>query len=232
MTRRGLDRVWGRRQGKRLRARQQALLDEFLPRIAIAAPSAEGISDPGALFGDLRPCEIWLEIGYGAGEHLAAQAAAHPQAGLIGCEVFRQGIAKALARIADAGLVNIRLFEGDARRLMAALPDRSLARVFLLFPDPWPKTRHHKRRFVQVETLSEIARLLSDGGLFRVASDLPGYVRWTLERMARHAAFEWTAEGPADWRVRPPDWPPTRYEAKAVREGRAPAYLEFRRVRR
>lgn len=225
----GLDRIWGRRQGKRLRTRQRERLETLLPRLRVSEPPPNAFLDAAALFGERTPKELWLEIGFGAGEHMTALAEAHPDVGIIGCEPFVQGMAKALARIEDMGLANIRLFDGDARRLLTWLPSGSLSRIFLLFPDPWPKTRHHKRRFVQRETLDEFARLLPPGGVFRFASDIPGYVRWTLEHVYRHGAFEWTAERPCDWRQRPRDWPPTRYEAKAVRQGRTPAYLEFRR---
>lgn len=223
----GLDRLWGRRHGKRLRPGQRRLLETLLPCLKVPEPPSGEFLDLAALFGGRTPTELWLEIGFGAGEHLCAQADVHPEAGIIGCEPFVQGMAKALARIENRGLTNVRLFDGDARHLLTWLPCASLSRIFLLFPDPWPKARHHKRRFVQQETLTEFARLLPPGGEFRFASDIPGYVRWTLEHVLRHGAFEWTAERPADWRSRPPDWPPTRYEQKAIAEGRVPTYLRF-----
>jgi tRNA (guanine-N7-)-methyltransferase len=225
----GLRRLYGRRQAFRLRDRQARLVDELLPRIEIAVPET-GELDLGALFPQAD--DIWLEVGFGGGEHLAWQAAHNPQVGMIGCEPFINGTAKLLSKIDDEGLQNIRILPGDARPLLEHLPDASIGRAFLLFPDPWPKSRHHKRRFVQPHVLDELAQLLKDGAEFRVASDIPGYVAWTLERVMPHPAFEWTAEGPADWRVRPDDWPGTRYEAKAIRAGRRPAYLKFRRILR
>ena len=171
--------------------------------------------------------DIWLEIGFGAGEHLLALAQANPNVGLIGAEPYEAGVAKLLTRIAEHTPPNIRLYEGDARDILAALPDASLGRIFLLFPDPWPKTRHHKRRFIQMEMLDIFARVLRPGGELRVASDDAGYVDWTLERGLAHPAFDWTATGPSDWKNRPSDAPPTRYEAKALHG--PPAYLSFRR---
>jgi tRNA (guanine-N7-)-methyltransferase len=177
------------------------------------------------------PKNISLEIGFGGGEHLVEWAKRHPAKGFIGAEPFVNGMGKMLAHLDDEKLENVRLFAGDARRLVEALAAASLARVFLLFPDPWPKTRHWKRRYVQDETLIELARVLEDGGSLRIASDIPHYIDWTLARMARRPEF--VAVHPAGgWRERPPDWPPTRYELKAIREGRMPVYLEFRRATR
>ncbi len=230
----GLRRLYGRRQSFRLRGRQQRLIDELLPTLAIELPE-QGALDLKALFPHTD--EIWLEVGFGAGEHLVWQARQNPGVGFIGCEPFINGLAKLLAKIEDARIennafTNIRIFPGDARMLLERLPDASLGRAFLLFPDPWPKTRHHKRRFVQTQVLDELARVLRDGAEFRVASDISGYVAWVLERVMPHLAFEWTAEGASDWRQRGPDWPPTRYEAKAIKAGRRPAYLKFRRKQR
>jgi len=184
--------------------------------------------DPAALFGEpVR--ELWLEIGFGAGEHLALQAAAHPAIGFIGCEVFLNGIAALLAEVAALGLANVRVFPGDARALLDALPDASIGRVFLLFPDPWPKHRHEGRRFVQATNLDRLQRTMRDGAELRIASDDPGHVAWVLERCLGHPGFEWTASRAEDWRRRPHDWPLTRYEAKAREEGRSATYLRFRR---
>jgi tRNA (guanine-N7-)-methyltransferase len=191
--------------------------------------------------------DVWLEVGFGGGEHLIAQALAHPRVGLIGAEPYEAGVAKLLAAIdkelsspvyvggADPGLepgeteggINIRIHEGDARDVIAALPQASLGRVFVLFPDPWPKTRHHKRRFIQMETLDALARVLKDGAELRFASDDAAYAAWTLERLGAHPAFAWTARRAEDWRLRPPGWPQTRYETKAL-HGR-PVYLGFLR---
>jgi tRNA (guanine-N7-)-methyltransferase len=219
--------LYGRRKGHRLRPGQARLMQELLPHLRVALAGDEEI-DPATLFGH-RPRAVWLEIGFGGGEHLAAQAAASPDVGMIGCEPFENGIAQLLARIEAHGLDNIRIHDGDARLILDRLAAGSIARVFLLFPDPWPKRRHHKRRFVSAENLDRLARLVPAGGILRIASDIADYVRWTLYHVHAHGAFEWTAQGPGDWRHRPADWPATRYEAKALEAGRIPAYLEFRR---
>lgn len=169
----------------------------------------------------------WLEIGFGGGEHLAWQGAQHPRIGLIGCEPFVNGVSSLLHQIEQQGLDNIRIHPDDARPLIDALPDASIDRCFLLFPDPWPKARHHRRRFVGPETLDAVARILSDGAEFRLASDDAGLVDWMLYQLRRHPAFRWTASRAADWRTRPPDWPGTRYESKAL-HGR-PVYMTFHR---
>ncbi len=219
-------RLYGRRQAFKLKPNQERLIDELLPKLAITLPET-GMLDLDALFPHAR--EVWLEIGFGGGEHLAWQAAQNPDVGFIGVEPFINGMAKVLVQIEALGLSNIRLLQGDARNLIERLPEASLGRAFLLFPDPWPKTRHHKRRYVQQETLDELARVLKDNAEFRVASDIPAYVAWTLERVMPHPEFDWTAERAADWQNRPQDWAPTRYEQKALKAGRVPAYLRFRR---
>ena len=175
---------------------------------------------------------MWLEVGFGGGEHLAAQAMSRRDVGLIGSEPFVNGLASLCALIDEGGLANIRIHDDDARLLIECLADASIARMFLLFPDPWPKARHHKRRFVSAETLDACARILADGAEMRIATDDRGYCRWMLEHFARHDAFSWTARGPGDWRQRPDDWPPTRYEAKARDQGRPPVFLTYRRVPR
>lgn len=218
---------YGRRHGRRLRAGQQALLDERLPDLAIAA---DGPVDPATLFPGRRRFE--LEIGFGGGEHLAAAAARHPDTGFVGCEAYVNGIARLLAAIEREGLDNIRIWPDDARLLLPSLPDATFARIHLLFPDPWPKARHARRRLVGAESLDAFARLLADGGELRIASDDMGYVRWTLEHAMRHPDLAWTARRPDDWRTPPPDWPGTRYERKALAAGRRPAYLVFRRCPR
>ena len=221
--------LYGRRRGKPPRPARQALLQRLLPELALSLKGVAPRSlDPRSLFPH-APAEVWLEIGFGAGEHLAALAAAHPERGFIGVEPFQAGLARMVAHVAEKNLRNVRLFGDDARLLLAALADRSLGRAFLLFPDPWPKTRHHKRRFVQRETVVEIARLLTDGAEWRLATDDMGLCRWMLAHLADRPEFEWLAESPADWRTRPADWPPTRYEQKARAAGRRPAYLRFRR---
>lgn len=219
--------LYGRKRGRPLRAAQQVLVEELLPRLAIELPGS-GEVEPTRLFaGSVQ--SIWVEIGFGAGEHLTAQAEAHSDYGFIGCEVFENGIAKLLGDIERRRLTNIRLFPDDARRLIAALAPASIGRVFILFPDPWPKARHHKRRVVSNETLDQLARIMTDGAEMRLATDDAGYFAWMLERITGHSAFEWLARRTSDWLVRPVDWPPTRYEEKARAAGRVPVFLRARR---
>jgi tRNA (guanine-N7-)-methyltransferase len=220
--------LYGRRRGRRLRAGQQELLSELLPRLQIALPEPGERLDLAALFPG-PTADVWLEIGFGGGEHLAWQAARHPEIGFIGAEFFLNGVASLLGHLARGAIGNVRIHPGDARPLLKGLPDRSIGRAFLLFPDPWPKARHARRRFVSTENLAELARILKAGAELRIASDDPGYVTWSLEHLTRSPDFEWVARGPADWRSRPEDWPPTRYEEKALKAGRKPAYLRFRR---
>jgi tRNA (guanine-N7-)-methyltransferase len=197
----------------------------LLPRLAVALPGSCRL-DPQTLFG-AAPRPLWLEIGFGGGEHLAHQADCHPAIGFLGCEVFENGIAKLLAEIDRRALANIRVFSDDARLLLAALPAASVDRVFILFPDPWPKERHKKRRLVSGETLDRLAAIMRGGAELRLATDDPDYVSWMLERVTRHPAFEWLARRPADWRERPTDSPPTRYEEKARAAGRVPYFLRI-----
>lgn len=182
--------------------------------------------DIDALFGGR---ELWLEVGFGGGEHLVHQAAANPDVGLIGCEPYINGVAMLLAKIRDAGVDNLRVHPGDARDLFDVLPEASLSRVFLLYPDPWPKKRHHRRRFVTQEHLEPLARVMTPGAILRVATDIPDYVRQTLQEVPK-AGFDWLAERPRDWREPWGDWLSTRYEQKALREGRVPHYLTFRKT--
>jgi tRNA (guanine-N7-)-methyltransferase len=223
-------RVYGRKRGRRLRPGQQTLTHELLPRIAIDLPRT-GEIDPAALFARPPP-SVWLEVGFGGGEHLADQAQAHPDIGLIGCEVFETGVAKLLGEIERRQLTNIRLFTGDARHLIGALTAATIGCVFILFPDPWPKARHHKRRIVSGETLDQLARIMTDEGELRLATDDPAYFASMLAQVTSHPAFEWLARRPADWRHRPPGWPPTRYEEKARAAGRPPLFLHARRCKR
>lgn len=225
-------RLYGRRKGRPLRAAQQGRYDRLLPELAIPAPAEGATLDPRTLFA--APVRAtWLEIGFGGGEHLAAQADAHRDIGFIGCEVFETGIATLLRQVEERQLTNLRIFPEDARRLLPHLPDGSIDRIFLLFPDPWPKVRHARRRFVTPETLDTLARLLADGGEFRLASDDPGYIAWSLMHLRRHRDLVWTANRPADWQKRPAGaddpWPATRYEEKALLAGRKPVYLRYRR---
>ena len=224
----GTGAFYGRRKGHPLRATQAGLFDTLLPRLAVHV-DLPAQADLAALFPH-RPQEIRLEIGFGGAEHLVAQAQRHPDVGFIGCEPFVNGMAKALAAIDTLKLDNIRLHHGDATELLAWLPSASLHRIDLLYPDPWPKRRHWKRRFVQDASVATLARVLRCGAELRFASDWPDYVAWTLERMLRSPAFAWTAVRADDWRMPWADFVRTRYEAKAVREGRVPCYLTFRRV--
>jgi tRNA (guanine-N7-)-methyltransferase len=224
-TRRGA--FFGRRKGKALRAGQATLVDTLLPKLALDLSRPAPNSLP-ALF-PVPVEEVRLEIGFGGAEHLIAQALDHPRCGFIGVEPFLNGMAKALVAIEAKGLRNIRLHPGDATGLLDWLPEAGLDRIDLLYPDPWPKKRHWKRRFVQDQSVQAIARVLKPGGVFRFASDIPGYAAWTLVRLLRSSDFAWTAETASDWRKPWPDFARTRYEAKAVREGRAPYYLTFLR---
>jgi tRNA (guanine-N7-)-methyltransferase len=189
---------------------------------------ASGRIDPGVLFGSQRAA-IWLEVGFGGGEHLALQAQAHPEVGLIGCEVFENGIVKLLTRIARCHLDNVRIFADDARLLITGLPRASIDRVFILFPDPWPKRRHSKRRLVSKNILDSLAEIIADNGELRLATDDRDYLCWMLERISNHPDFEWLARRPCDWRERPHDWPSTRYEEKARAAGRHPVFLRVKR---
>lgn len=222
-------RIHGRRQGHKLSPRKQRLMAEMLPGLQVGVGTGE-TCDLARLFAHHHR-DIWLEIGFGAGEHLIAQARAHPDINFIGCERFINGVAKLLTSIEDHDLGNIRIHDDDAHDLLDHLPDASIARVFLLFPDPWPKTRHHKRRFVSDENLDRIARILGEDGVLRIASDIDDYIFWIIRHLDRHPAFDWEASSSADWNQRPPGWPPTRYEQRAIEAGRRPRYLSFRRKR-
>jgi tRNA (guanine-N7-)-methyltransferase len=221
--------VYGRRRSKRLRPGRQRLLAERLPEIQLELPPS-GRIEPSTLFADRRP--LWLEIGFGGGEHLVAQAAAHPERGLLGCEPYISGVARLLALAEAQDLANLRLVVDDARLLLEALPDACLERIFVLFPDPWPKARHHKRRIVNRATAAQFARLLQPGGELRLATDDMGYARAMLLALLPVRELVWQAERPADWRTRPADWPATRYEEKARSAGRRSVYLRFRRPER
>jgi tRNA (guanine-N7-)-methyltransferase len=217
---------FGRRKGHALKPRQAALFDTLLPKLALDL-DRPAPPDLRALFEGVTA--VRLESGFGGGEHLVAEAERNPTIGFIGIEPFINGMAKALTSIHDRGLANIRLHHGDATDVLAWLPSASLVRFDLLYPDPWPKRRHWKRRFVQPGSLSEIARVLRPGGEFRFATDWPDYAAWTLRLLARATDFEWTAERADDWRLPWRGFTSTRYEAKAKREGRVPCYLIFRR---
>jgi tRNA (guanine-N7-)-methyltransferase len=219
-------RIYGRRQSHRIRPARKRLLEKRLPEIQIRIPEDGHPIQLGEI--QSTPCsQHWVEIGFGGGEHLAAQAAANPDALLIGCEPYVNGVARLLSLIEDAE--NVRVVIDDARLLLKALPEASIDRVFVLFPDPWPKTRHHKRRIVNPETLSDMARILKPGGELRLATDIMSYARPMLAGALTNGHFDWQVERPADWRNRPDDWPSTRYEEKARKAGRAPVFLRFRR---
>lgn len=217
--------VYGRRQGHKLHKRQAALVDALLPSLR---PDLTAPQRPQDWFGTGFD-DYALEIGFGGGEHLAARAKAAPHIGFIGCEPFLNGVAKLLSEVDEHRLSNIAVYNDDARDVLAALPDAALAQAYLLYPDPWPKTRHHKRRFISSENIATLFRVLKPQALFLVASDIPDYLDWTLAHIRAHGGFEWLAESAADWRAPPEGWPGTRYEAKAIREGRVPGYLRFRR---
>ena len=218
---------FGRRKGKKLRAGQARLTETLLPKLAIdLSSSAPG--DLSLLFPE-PVGEVRLEIGFGGAEHLIAQAESYPQCGFIGIEPFVNGMAKALAAIDAKSLHNVRLHHGDATDLLAWLPAASLARVDLLYPDPWPKRRHWKRRFVQDRSIAALAGVLRSEAEFRFATDIPDYAAWTLERVLRSPDFTWTAERADDWRLPWPGFAGTRYEAKAKHAYRTPCYLTFRR---
>lgn len=222
---------YGRIHGKTLNQAQKDYLQEDLDALS-----------PGAVGWDVNPGRqpldmaarfqakpVWLEIGFGGGEHMVHMAGANPDVEMIGCEPFMNGVAMLLGKIRRLGTQNVSVYPGDVRDLFDVLPDASVARAFLLYPDPWPKKRHHRRRFVTPEHLQPLARVLQPGAIFRVATDIPDYVRQTLIEVPRHG-FEWLAETADDWRQPWGDWISTRYEQKALREGRTPHYLTFRRL--
>ena len=241
---------FGRRKGKALRAGQSERVEHMLPQLRVPVPPRSmephsaashlgtlsvGLSektaliDPRELF-PVPPAEIWLESGFGGGEHLAHQARSHPDIGFIGVEPFVNGVAKLLGAIAEERLSNIRIWDDDATQLLPVLTPASLDRVYILYPDPWPKRRQRKRRFVSDETLAALARVMRPGAELRFATDIDDYAGWVLARIARSPDFAWEATAPADWRCSWPGWPSTRYEQKARREGRSSAYLTFRRL--
>lgn len=224
------ERFYGRRKGQKLSPRQERLLDEILPDVSISIEDSKpGALDPAALF-DFCPSGVWLEIGFGKGEHLAIQARTNPSIGFIGCEPFVNGVAGLVTQIHEDKITNIRIYPDDARPFLDALKTASVSRVFLLHPDPWPKARHAKRRFVSGPNLDRLARIMKPGAELRIGTDHPAYVAWTMIQMQSRDDFEWLAEDAADWRTPPADWPETRYQAKAAAEEIPCAYLRFERV--
>lgn len=217
-------RLYGRSKGKALRRHQVELLEQLLPQLTLdfAAP----VQTPADLF--RTPVrDVWLEIGFGGGEHLIEAATKHPDVGFIGCEPFVNGMAKLLSRIDALGLTNVRLHQGDAGEVIDWLPGESLGRVFLLYPDPWPKRRHRKRRFVSAENLGSLARVMRGGAELRLATDIDDYAGWALARIRESADFSWSAESAESWLAPWDGWTRTRYEEKAVAAGRSPIYLTF-----
>jgi tRNA (guanine-N7-)-methyltransferase len=225
---RGKRTLHGRRQGRPLRRTRRELVERLLPGLSIDLESFP--SDPATLF-PVPVREVWLEVGFGGGEHLLRQASRNPDIGIIGCEPFLNGVARLLSDMEKAAtpVRNVRLLTDDARPLLDVLPADSIGRVFVLFPDPWPKKRHHRRRFVAPAQLDALARVMRPGAELRLATDHVGYLRWMLLHTLDHPAFRWLARGPDDWRRRPDDWPPTRYEEKALAKGVVSTYLRFER---
>lgn len=243
-------RLFGRRRSHKLRPGRRELMESFAKRFAVpglqldwdgetGAHSRQSLNnaastlDPAALFPAAK--DLWLEIGFGGGEHLAAMAAAHPEVGFIGCEHYVDGVAKLLSSLDRLGLGNVLVHAHDARDLIDLLPDSALGRVYLLYPDPWPKKRHWKRRFLNADVLDALSRSMRPGAELRIASDIPDYIRHCLAVLHRRRAegkrdFEWTAERPSDWREPWAGWPGTKYERKALEAGRTPCYLTFKRV--
>lgn len=216
-------RSFGRRRGKKLRPGRERLVDELLP--AITFDTKLGVAEQFAR----PPTDIWLEIGFGGGEHLARQATFHPDIGFIGAEPFINGVAKLVSTINIEGIKNIRIYPDDVRFIFPAIADGSLGRVFILFPDPWPKARHIKRRLITSETLDALARMMRPGAQLVVASDHAEYIGWALLQISRHPDFSWMAENAADWRTPPAGWVTTRYEEKALIKGIKATYLVFQR---
>ncbi|MCB1518274.1 MAG: tRNA (guanosine(46)-N7)-methyltransferase TrmB [Hyphomicrobiaceae bacterium] len=221
---------FGRRAGKRLHKGQQELMQTLLPALEISAGDDPGALAPRTPFADPRAPTI-LEIGYGGGEHLARLASENPGTNFVGAEAFTGGIGKMLEKIDDRDIENVRLYTQDAVGLLRGLPDNALAGAYLLYPDPWPKKRHHKRRFVSPLTLDELTRTIRPGGFFRFATDIEDYANWTLAHIVRHPGFVWPHVAPLGWHVPFEGWQPTRYEEKARRQGRMKSwYLTFMRV--
>ena len=231
-------RFYGRRKGKPIRASRQKLIEELLPRVALKKPVEGEILEPNRLFG-IEPREVWLEIGFGGGEHVAELAKKYPDVGIIGAEPFMNGVASLLAHLngshqvpvahtdLEAGRTdNVRIWADDVRPLFAHFPAGCFERIFILYPDPWPKARHAERRFIGQKNIPALARLISETGTLFVATDVADYAAWAEEQMAESRLFEQVNSNPA---VPPEDWIPTRYERKGIAAGRRPTYLVFRK---
>ena len=219
----------GRRHGRRLRPNMEKLIIHQLPKVQIKQVDGELLISTLALF-STNITETWMEIGFGAGEHLAWQADNNPNIGFIGCEPFVNGIASLLRHASNKKLSNIRILPDDVRPFLSHLPDHCISRLFILFPDPWRKRRHKSRRIIQKSTLDEFYRLLKPSSELRIATDDPIYLRWILSHFNSHKGFEWLARRPEHWRIRPNDWPETRYEKKALIAGRSPVFLKYRKT--
>lgn len=238
-------RFYGRRKGKKLKESRVVLLESFLPGVRLPAFEKDEVRDPASFF-PFEPEQVWLEVGFGGGEHLAEQSLRRPSVGFIGAEVFLNGITSLLVHLTgmekrgdvdpetiglkEGRTDNVRVYDNDVRDLFPHFPDGSFDRIYVLFPDPWPKKRHRDRRFIGPKNIPVLARLLKKGGELRVASDDMTYIRWALQHLTGSDAFEWTAEEAGDWREPPADWVNTRYEQKALAKGKKPVYLVFRRV--
>ncbi|QND61317.1 tRNA (guanine(46)-N(7))-methyltransferase TrmB [Mesorhizobium huakuii] len=222
---RATEAFFGRRRGKPVRPQQAAALESGLDAYRLDL-TAEAPSDLRTLF-KAEVSTVRLEIGFGGGEHLLHRAIEAPTTGFIGVEPFVNGMAKMMMAVQARPLANLRVHDDDATRLLDWLPPASLDGIDLLYPDPWPKKKHWKRRFVSPVNLERFARVLKPGSKFRFASDIDTYVNWTLLHCRAHGAFAWQAAEAADWHRPYEGWPGTRYEAKAIREGRRPAYLTF-----
>ncbi len=217
--------LFGRQKSKKLSPRQQKLVEELLPKLKLAPSSP--LSAP---FSNPRTKPLWLEIGFGGGEHLAAMATQNTDVNFIGCEPFLNGIAKMLTAIEEHNLQNVWIYDNDARHILNWLEPHSVERIYLLYPDPWPKKRHRKRRFVTKETLDMLAKVMPSGGDLIIASDIGDYIRTSLLALQESPNFSWTPNSAKEWLTPPEGWPSTRYEQKALREGRTPTYLKIKRI--
>ena len=218
----------GRRRGRKLRPQLDKLFKECLANFMVKEGLEREKIDLNTFF-SVKPEEVWLEIGFGGGEHLAWQAKLHPKIGILGFEPYINGVASMVRHLVSEKLLNVRIFPDDIRPFLNKLPNCCIGKIFILFPDPWPKSRHVRRRIIQYETLSEFRRILKPGGKLRIATDHVNYLTWILIHFKNTNGFQWLAKSPKDWRLKVSDWPQTRYEQKAIREGREPAFLEYRK---